>query len=64
MGYGPSFLSSPEAKNQTDSFHPAAPPVTHRDGTVEDSNEVVTFDSNFIMTKKKEDGTIRHVSVC
>lgn len=63
MGYGPSFLSTPETQDQVDSFHPPAPPVTH-DGTVEDPNEVVTFDSNFIMTKKKEDGTIRHVSVC
>lgn len=62
MGYGPSVSNTKEAHDETDSFHPSAPPITTRDGAAEGPNEVVPFDSNFIMAKKKEDGTVRRVS--
>ena len=59
IGYGPS-ISSAVAHTGIDHFHPPAPPVTHKDGTVEDT-DMVKFDSNFIMLKKSETGEVRQV---
>ena len=35
-------------------FHPPAPPISRLDGTIEGAEDVVKFDSNFIMMKKSE----------
>ena len=68
IGYGPAILhkteehtSPPVAKGKRgratdhqDGFHPPAPPITGIDGAQRDGDEVVKFDSNFIMMKKSD----------
>lgn len=41
-------------KGQKAGFHPPAPPISRPDGTMEGAEDVVKFDSNFIMMKKSE----------
>lgn len=66
MGYGPAVAQnrseasvvgvakskkSKTSDNQS-GFHPQAPPITATDGTAQQGDAVVNFDSNFIMMKK------------
>ena len=67
MGYGPAVVQnrseavsvvgvakskkSKTPDNQS-GFHPQAPPITATDGTAQQGDAVVNFDSNFIMMKK------------
>lgn len=51
------------SQQEEEDFHPPAPPVTLKDGSIEQVNEhMVAFDSNFIMTKKTENADVRQVS--
>ena len=51
-----------ESKDE-DNFHPPAPPLGgNLAGRLEDSTEVLKFDSNFLMAKPGESDMVRHVS--
>lgn len=61
MGYGPPVKNVNESgakgnkggvMSDQSGFHPQAPPITRTDGTEQVGDEVVKFDSNFIMMKK------------
>ena len=54
-------LKHAEGEDQDD-FHPLAPPITKMDGSVDAPQDVVKFDSNFIMAKRSETGEVRKVS--
>ena len=63
MGYGPPVKNMNESgakgkeggvTSDQSGFHPQAPPITRTDGTVQGGEEVVKFDSNFIMMKKSD----------
>ena len=68
IGYGPPAAgasaarggSSAKAEDQVD-FHPPAPPITGKDGSVEDAHDVIRFDSNFYVAKKTDAGDVRQV---
>ena len=67
IGYGPALGGAAEVpingQQEELDFHPPAPPVTLKDGSIEQGNEhMVAFDSNFIMTKKTENADVRQVS--
>ena len=67
IGYGPALGGAAEvpinSQQEELDFHPPAPPVTLKDGSIEQGNEhMVAFDSNFIMTKKTENADVREVS--
>ena len=63
IGYGPTSDAAGAAEslgkhNADDSdFHPPTPPVMTRDGEESTTNDVVKFDSNFIMVKKDQQGS-------
>ena len=70
IGYGPA-LDMTDSGNllddkHEDDLHPPAPPVSSMDsgGKMEASNEVLKFDSNFLMAKPGETNEIRHVRNC
>lgn len=62
MGYGPPVKNVNESgakgkggvTSDQSGFHPQAPPITTTDGTEHVREEVVKFDSNFIMMKKSD----------
>ena len=64
IGYGPSLdggnIQADPGYDNT--FHPPAPPISTNKG-MEDSTEVLKFDSNFIMAKPGENVADRHVSL-
>ena len=68
MGYGPAVQNRDEgsivggvkgkrggaSSDHRGGFHPQAPPITGTDGLAQPGDNVVSFDSNFIMIKRSD----------
>eukprot|EP00731_Ephydatia_muelleri_P013653 Em0007g963a len=63
IGYGPTANTTgntaPDGTQDYEDteFHPPTPPITTKDGKEDTTNDVVKFDSNFIMVKKDQQGS-------
>ena len=68
IGYGPgpdisgSTAAQLPASKVDDTFHPPAPPITAHGERMEAGNDVLKFDSNFLMARPGEANEVRHVS--